>query len=173
CIALTANAVAGTKEQLLKEGFNDYLAKPVEGKDLEQMLIKHLPKDKLLPDDRKIGIDDLKDMKELDIEEAMKYCLEEEIFVEAMGSYIEDMEETIDTLERLEKEKNIKDLTTRMHAIKSSSRTVGLISLSEKAADIEKMGKEERFDEMEKELPSFKEEYITVCKKLRALDFSS
>ena len=41
-IVLTANAIEGMKEQYLKEGFADYLAKPVEPDKLEMLLAKFL-----------------------------------------------------------------------------------------------------------------------------------
>ncbi len=42
-IALTADAVIGAREEYLKLGFADYLSKPVAYKDLETILMKHLP----------------------------------------------------------------------------------------------------------------------------------
>lgn len=42
-IALTANAVPGSKEMYLSAGFSDYLSKPVSGDMLEAMLRKWLP----------------------------------------------------------------------------------------------------------------------------------
>ncbi|MCR5115869.1 MAG: response regulator [Lachnospiraceae bacterium] len=44
-VILTANAVAGAEDEYLKEGFAGYLAKPVKGADIEDMLIKLLPKE--------------------------------------------------------------------------------------------------------------------------------
>ncbi len=41
-IVLTANAIAGAAEEYIKEGFQDYLSKPVTGIKLEQMLAKYL-----------------------------------------------------------------------------------------------------------------------------------
>lgn len=41
-IVLTANAIEGMKEQYMKEGFADYLAKPVEPDQLENILAKFL-----------------------------------------------------------------------------------------------------------------------------------
>ena len=42
-IMLTANAIAGVKEEYLADGFCDYLSKPFRGSELEQMIIKYLP----------------------------------------------------------------------------------------------------------------------------------
>ena len=45
-VALTANAVAGAREEYLRAGFRDYLSKPIETDELEQMLARHLPENK-------------------------------------------------------------------------------------------------------------------------------
>ncbi len=41
-IALTADAIVGARENYLKEGFSDYLSKPVMYEALEEMLLKYL-----------------------------------------------------------------------------------------------------------------------------------
>ena len=43
-IALTANAIEGMKEEYLNLGFNDYLSKPIEKKELERVLRTYLAK---------------------------------------------------------------------------------------------------------------------------------
>ena len=45
-IAMTANAVSGAREMFLKEGFADYISKPVDGILLERLVRKFLPEDK-------------------------------------------------------------------------------------------------------------------------------
>ena len=50
-IVLTANAVSGAKEMFLKEGFDDYLSKPIIASKLEKMIQKYLPGDILLKND--------------------------------------------------------------------------------------------------------------------------
>ena len=53
CIALTANAIMGAKDMYIKEGFEYYLSKPIDGSSLEETLLLTLPKDLiLLPGDK-------------------------------------------------------------------------------------------------------------------------
>ncbi len=47
-IVLTADAIAGAKEFYLGNGFTDYLSKPIKPEELENSLIKYLPKNLLL-----------------------------------------------------------------------------------------------------------------------------
>ena len=47
-ICLTANAIAGARDEYIKIGFDDYLAKPVNPEELEKMLFEHLPKEKII-----------------------------------------------------------------------------------------------------------------------------
>jgi signal transduction histidine kinase/ActR/RegA family two-component response regulator len=47
-IMLTANAVTGAKEEYMDEGFADYLSKPFSATEVQKILLKHLPKEKLI-----------------------------------------------------------------------------------------------------------------------------
>ncbi len=47
-IALTANAISGSRKLYIDAGFTDYLSKPVDGGRLEEMLMKYLPPTKLI-----------------------------------------------------------------------------------------------------------------------------
>ncbi|MCR5501679.1 MAG: response regulator [Lachnospiraceae bacterium] len=47
-IMLTANAISGAAEEYKKEGFADYLTKPVLGADLEKSLLRFIPKEKII-----------------------------------------------------------------------------------------------------------------------------
>ena len=46
-ISLTANAVKGAKEEYLSAGYKDYLSKPIDVKELEDMLFYYLPPEKI------------------------------------------------------------------------------------------------------------------------------
>jgi len=43
-VALTANAISGMKESYLEKGFDDYLAKPIDRIELDQVVRKFLNK---------------------------------------------------------------------------------------------------------------------------------
>ena len=47
-ISLTANAISGARELYIKEGFHDYLTKPIDSSRLERMVIEYLPKEKVM-----------------------------------------------------------------------------------------------------------------------------
>ncbi|MDR1950053.1 MAG: response regulator [Spirochaetaceae bacterium] len=47
-VALTANAVSGVKEMFLAAGMNDFLSKPIIIEELQGILLKYLPKEKIL-----------------------------------------------------------------------------------------------------------------------------
>lgn len=47
-VAVTANAIVGVKEEYLKAGFDDYISKPVKPGLLDELLIEHLPKGKVV-----------------------------------------------------------------------------------------------------------------------------
>ena len=46
-IVCTANALVGVRAELLSAGFDDFLSKPVNGKELEEMLGKYIPASKI------------------------------------------------------------------------------------------------------------------------------
>lgn len=49
-IALTANAVSGSREMYIAEGFSEYITKPIESDKLEKMLIRFLPEELVIMD---------------------------------------------------------------------------------------------------------------------------
>jgi CheY-like chemotaxis protein len=47
-VALSADAISGVEEMFLEAGMNDFLSKPIVINELHQILLKHLPKEKVL-----------------------------------------------------------------------------------------------------------------------------
>jgi CheY-like chemotaxis protein len=45
-IALTANALAGMEEMFLEKGFNDFIAKPIDVRKLDEIIRRWIPEEK-------------------------------------------------------------------------------------------------------------------------------
>ena len=62
--------------------------------------------------------------------------------MEILGSFYEDIDETSEALERFLRENDTDSYTIRIHAVKSTARTIGANALGEKAALLEQAGKD-------------------------------
>ena len=166
-IAMTANAVSGAREMFLKEGFADYISKPVDGILLERLVRKYLPEDKVIPAERmekpvvmkaepvskqaalKAGAGEKEpaankdNLPLLDIEVGLKYSGGmEDVYWELVEMFC---------MLKNEKMKGINDAyagadwntyTTNVHGLKSTSLSIGGRQLSEAAKALEMAGKQ-------------------------------
>ncbi len=173
-ICLTANAISGMREVYTRAGFDDYLTKPIDAEKLEAMLLQYLPGEKVAltegdPEkDVAAASDDnelpgfLYDLKELDIESGIDYCGDSEDYLMALEMYLESVEKKADEIEKYWAERDIKNLTIKVHALKSSSRSIGALKLGEFAARLEKAGNSGDLETLEKEL----QELLSVYRQL-------
>ena len=65
-VALTADAIVGARDNYIKQGFTDYLSKPVMYEALEALLIKYLDKSLILTEDQVAALENAKKAKETD-----------------------------------------------------------------------------------------------------------
>lgn len=146
-IILTANAVLGVKEEYLKEGFVDYLSKPVGEMALKEMLLKYLQTD--LPCQQEIVetvqtesvqesdlIQVLRKIPGLETKVGLSYCRNNnDFYIEVVKEYLKS--DKAPKLMQLFKEENWKDYGILIHALKSNSLTIGAVHLSERAKSLE------------------------------------
>ena len=176
-IILTANVVAGAKEQFLAEGFNDYLSKPVDALKLEHMIASYLPPDKVMEpgdgaEEPEAGaaadenrseegsfINDYAAIKGIDIDAALKNCLNADILKSTVHDFYSYYETGVMKIEDTWKAGNIKDYTVAVHALKSSSRLIGAMDLSGMAAGLEERGDEADVTAINEGTPALLEKY--------------
>lgn len=147
-IALTANAMGGTKEMFLQEGMNDFLAKPIEVSEIVAMIRKWLPKEKIVPvsgnneSSTKAENKELPVIEGLDTKQALSLLGSEKLYMQILKEYYLSIDKRASIITEALEKSDIKRYTIEVHSLKSTSKQIGASALSEYAARMEKAGNE-------------------------------
>lgn len=172
-IVLSANAVNGAREMFLKEGFDDFIAKPVQGKDFASCLLKWLPESLIEKNDFKeeenfvpedFPLNHLVEAG-IDVEKACKSAGDFSSWLKVCKTFAYSITSKADQIESSLIKKDIKNFTIQVHALKSASRIIGALNLSEKAEYLESLGN--KFQELQ--LPDLLEEITEKAAELLCL----
>ena len=188
-IMLTANAIVGAKEEYIEAGFTDYLTKPIRETELLEMILKYLPKE-LVCENGGQGIEksqDAQDMEQpeaggegaeplqrleqlegLDVKTGLTYCMNEEDF------YIEMLQEFLQAdkasqLKHFLAEEDWDNYRTTVHALKSTSLTIGAAHLSGEAKALEMAAKEGNMDYIRSHHDGVMDEYKELTDHLKEI----
>jgi signal transduction histidine kinase/CheY-like chemotaxis protein len=147
-VALTANAIAGMKELFLKNGFNDYLSKPIEIIKLNEIMNTWIPADKktrqrtgAAENEEKFGLlpADIS-AKGLDLA-AGKDRYGEQIYVEVLRSYSVHTPALLEKMRELTKDaleaESIGEYTITVHGLKGSTYGICADGAAKQAEDLE------------------------------------
>ena len=154
-VALTANAVYGAREELLSAGFDDYVAKPIGIKQLEEVLVKYLG---VTNQERKEEEKEetIIHLEGIDAEQAMqKLHLDSETYEGILKTYFHDLIQVKKRIAEEWESGEIKRFIIDVHSVKSSSAGVGAMDLSEQAKQLEDAGKEDNVAYIKEHLQAF------------------
>ncbi len=172
-IALTANAVNGAREMFINEGMNDFVAKPIELTALDRALKIWLPHELITTPQEAEAIErtrlPVKDTGELLQPDKGIFYIggDESSYREILRIYVRKGKKNLDFLRRLCSERSWKNYIIEVHALKSSSLTIGSPKLSEFAKKLELAGKAGNFDLIEKDNEKFLMLYSKVMDAAR------
>ena len=188
-IMLTANAIVGAKEEYIEAGFTDYLTKPIRETELLEMILKYLPEE-LVCENGGQGIEksqDAQDMEQpeaggegaeplqrleqlegLDVKTGLIYCMNEEDF------YIEMLQEFLQAdkasqLKHFFAAEDWDNYRTTVHALKSTSLTIGAAHLSGEAKALETAAKEGNMDYIRSHHDGVMDEYKELTDHLKEI----
>ena len=183
-IALTANAISGSREMYYKEGFTNYMSKPVDPAKLEEMILMYLPPEKVSrPGDsdfvsnaeednelERAAMQELLKVSGVDIEYAIERCGSPVAARDVMKDFRMSIDERSGLIEKYEREDDIANYTIYVHGLKSSAKAIGAIELSEKAEYLEKCGNEKNIEEIRELTPQLLELYRSYLTKLELFE---
>jgi PAS domain S-box-containing protein len=161
-VALTANAVSGASETFLSSGFDGYISKPIDIRELNAVL-NRLIRDKRPPDLIKAARKEMEQIKAAP-QPAPKTVINDELAAAA----VHDIENAIDVLLKFSSgSSDIGLYTTTVHGMKSSLANIGETELSGFALKLELAGKDGDLPVITAQTPVFISELESLLKKLK------
>ena len=162
-VMLTANAVSTAKETFLAEGFDGFVSKPIERRELERVLQKVLPRsllsfvtadeaaaaEPLIPEEESAGLSFRERLERcgVDYAEGLGYCQDDDEFYRSLlMQFASESDEKRTLLAGYYEDQDIKNYEILIHSLKSTSKMIGCAELSEQARALEFAAKEDRID---------------------------
>ncbi len=173
-IMLTASAIAGMREIYLREGFDDYLSKPIDVSELEKMLERYLPADMVsfeaeeapvveeapaveeVPVVEEVPADSFSAAEkkhfaercpDITLEVGLKYCMDSKDFLIQMLTAFTDAKKA-DKIQAKFDAEDWKNYQILVHALKSTSLSIGAEALSAAAKNLELAAKDGAIEEI-------------------------
>ena len=171
-VVVTANAVIGAKDRyIVKEGFRAYLSKPIDYEKLEKVIKTLLKRDKVhvveQSDETTVvkKDDELPIINGVDWGYARNHFLNQEDMLQTMAffhlSIDEDAEELRELYQHLDEENGFKNYCTKIHSMKNSAATVGIVPLAGMAKVLEDAAREEQRERIDVLMPVFEEKWLS------------
>lgn len=169
-VALTANAMEGMREYFLKCGFQDFIAKPLDRKELNQLLLRWIPEKYRQMND---GEEEPKPLDPavfqidgVDMSAAMKYYSgDEEGFVDLLELYCMDGKRKVELLRELVKS-DILRYQIEVHGLKSASANIGAMNVSAMAREQENAAAKGDREFISNQFPLLLAEYETLLENI-------
>jgi len=171
-IALTANAVMGMREMFIKNGFNDFLSKPIDVSKLDEMLDRWIPNEK-----KEKGIDSADQQTRSNIPvipgvDTVKGITMTggtvDTYLKVLSLFCKDVQERLLFLQKTPEADNLPVFIINVHALKSASASIGVQEMSNQAAELEAAGKAADMAFIREQLPAFVRRLSELIKNISA-----
>ncbi|MBQ7665581.1 MAG: Hpt domain-containing protein, partial [Synergistaceae bacterium] len=175
--------VSGARNKYIEKGFTDYLSKPIEGSTLEAALIKYLPPEKIVIQEKSDSDSEYQSESHkkselekfysrtdgLNYESAIRSCSNEAILTKTLQQFYNSIQNNLQDIEKFLSENDIKNYTIKVHALKSSARLIGADELSSQAAYLEDCGNNNDTDSIKDLTPELLTNYKAYIERLEPL----
>lgn len=177
-IALSANAMIDAREQFKNAGMNDFVAKPIEMKEICNCIRKWLPTEYIQSvfEDAKEAVEEVGEdcdnvenieLPGIDREAGIKASGSAKLWVSLLGDFYKLIDMKSNKLEKCLNDGMIRDYTIEVHALKNTARMIGALQLSEWFYRMEQCGNAQDVESIRKETPELLLEYRSFKEVLR------
>jgi two-component system, sensor histidine kinase and response regulator len=171
-VAMTANAMRGDRERCIEAGMDDYIAKPVQPRELAELidrLLSHAPEEGSSGDassDRSpsgipVNVEVFREGELLE-----RLMDDRELAREVVAGFLEDLPRQSEKLRDFIDARDAAGARRQAHTIKGAAGNVGAPAIRALAVELEEMGKEGRFEEVLKTLPLLDTEFERLRSEL-------
>lgn len=188
-IALTANAIMEARQQFFDAGMNDFVAKPIDLKDICMKIRQWLPAEYIIENEpgstfsvpkkqtgkksnnmsmeknsaSMAGVVEEEEVLEviqgLDVREGIKNSGTKELFYSLLGDFYKLIDMKATKMEKCLADGLIRDYTIEVHALKNTARMIGAMELSKWCYELEMAGNAENVEKLTSETPGMLELY--------------
>ncbi len=176
--ALTANVTAG-EEFYIQNGFDGYLAKPIDSRVLEKTIMRHLPEEIMTKATEEDAVEELTELPEnlkwiydidtIDVEEGIKNSGGVNAFIFSLQLFLETIDGNIKVIQKAYGDADYMLYTVKVHALKSSCRIIGDLGLSKECEDLELAGNKENIEFIKEHNEKMLVKYLSYKDKLAGL----
>ena len=169
-IALTANAMEGMRDRFLDRGFQDFIAKPLDRREMGQLLLRWVPEDR-----RRAGGEEKTasaldpaafQIEGIDIETASRYCAgDAQGFMELLELYYIDGQRKTQLLRELAGS-DLSRYRTEVHGLKSAAANIGAMEVSNMARAQENAAAQGDTDFIARQFPLLMEKHEALLERI-------
>ncbi|WP_022777256.1 response regulator [Butyrivibrio sp. AE3009] len=178
-IALTANYFDGAEQFYKSKGFDGFLTKPIDIKEMEKLLLEKLDKELVTintfmenaPMDTELA-PDLKWLYEIDdlsVTAGIKACGGAKIYIFSLLLFLDTIDENAKAIGSAYEAKDLHLMAVKVHALKTSSRIIGAERLAAIAGKMEAAGKNNDLNYITAHYDELIEKYLSFKNKLAPL----
>jgi signal transduction histidine kinase/DNA-binding NarL/FixJ family response regulator/HPt (histidine-containing phosphotransfer) domain-containing protein len=180
-VALSANAVSGAREMFLESGMDDFISKPIDATQLNLMLSKWLPKEKIRsvaqesselhrPMDEQFAAlaDELSHLGIIDITLGLSHVGNNHAaYAHMLRQFCVELDTYIKEIRLFTAQENWKEYSIRLHGMKGIFANMGAEAISKWAYSLEYASKNGKYAKCMEETEAICEEMLQFREKLR------